>query len=261
MSIHKKYGLVGYPLGHSLSPMIHGEIFKRNGLSPDYALYEIPPEEFPERAEALFTFDGLNITIPYKEAIIPYCERLDESAEACKAVNCVKDRVGYNTDIFGFMKSIESLGADLSAKICLLGYGGAGKMIAYCAEKAGGNLTVAARNPERFKKTGIRAEFVRNDELKGDFDLLINATPVGMFPDVDECPVNFENIRAEYVFDLIYNPIKTKFLALAEESGAKAVNGLLMLVWQAVKSHEIWYGGAVSADDVQEIIKAAQEVL
>jgi shikimate dehydrogenase len=232
-----KYGLIGYPLGHSVSPLIHSEIFKITGHAGEYSLYEMPPEKL----ELPSFLDGFNVTIPHKESIIKFCEKLDESAD-CGAVNCVKNRVGYNTDVYGFKKAIETLGADLSSKVCLLGHGGSGKMVAREVKKAGGSLTIATRE--------------NIDILTGNFDLLINSTPVGMFPNVNHSPINFTKINAEYVLDLIYNPAETKLLSEARQKGIKAQNGLIMLVWQAIKSHEIWYGGKISEEQVNIIIEA-----
>jgi len=240
----KNYSLVGYPLGHSLSPFIHGEIFKKTGYDGEYSLCEIPPEKLSDNYEFLSALDGFNVTIPHKESIIKYCEKLDESAN-CGAVNCVINKTGYNTDVFGFKKSIQALGADLNSNVCLLGYGGAGKMVAYAVNQAGGKLTIATR--ENIK------------ELKGKFDILINSTPVGMYPNADDTPISFENVNAKYVLDLIYNPAETKLLSFAKEKGAKTMNGLIMLVWQAVKAHEIWYGGEITDKEVTQIIKAVEE--
>jgi len=240
--MNEKYGLVGFPLGHSLSPLIHGEIFKITGHEGEYSLYEIKPDEF----DKLSSLDGFNVTIPYKETIIPYCESLDDSA-ACGAVNCVRGKVGYNTDVFGFRKSVEVLGASLNSRVLLLGHGGAGKMVAHEVEKANGNLTIAT--PENI------------NSIEGDFDLVINATPVGMYPNVDQTPLDFGKITATYLLDLVYNPAETKLMSLARQAGVKVMNGLIMLVWQAIKSHEIWYGGKVSDSQAVEIIETVGSAL
>ncbi|MCL2020150.1 MAG: shikimate dehydrogenase [Oscillospiraceae bacterium] len=258
----KNYGLVGYPLGHSLSPFIHGEIFKRNNLGHDYSLYEISPAELEKKYELLSLLDGFNVTIPLKELIIPYCESLDDSS-SCGAVNCVKEKVGYNTDVYGFKKSIEILGASFKqgSRVCLLGYGGAGKMVAHAVGKAGGKLTVAEIDVSRLKNCPENTKTVQINELKGEFDLLINSTPVGMHPNTDASPIDFERVSAEFVLDIVYNPSETKLLRLAKQKGAKVLNGLTMLVWQAIKSHEIWYGGKADEDGAEEIIKAVEKKL
>ncbi|MCL2077749.1 MAG: shikimate dehydrogenase [Oscillospiraceae bacterium] len=253
----KDYGLIGYPLGHSLSPFIHEEIFKKNGLRHHYSLYEIPPEELESKQHLLSSLDGFNVTIPLKELIIPLCEKLDKSAEF-GAVNCVKDKTGYNTDIFGFEKSIKALGANLKSRVCLLGYGGAGKMVAHAVQKAGGRLTIAEKDSKKLKTCQAKANLVKTGDLKGDFDLLINSTPVGMYPKIKAAPIDFKHVKANFVLDLVYNPVETKLLTLAKEKGAKTMNGLVMLVWQAIRSHDIWYGGKLTDKQAEEIIAALQ---
>jgi shikimate dehydrogenase len=258
--IKKDYGLIGYPLGHSLSPFIHAEIFKRNKKSNAYSLYEILPEELKTKYSLLSSLGGFNVTVPHKEAIIPYCEKLDESA-ACGAVNCVSGKTGYNTDVFGFEKSVKAMGANYLAGVCLLGYGGAGKMIAHTVAKAGGRLTIAEIDTEKLKDCPYKANLVRIKDLKGEFGLLINSTPVGMHPKIKNSPIDFKKVHADYVLDIVYNPIKTKFLTLAEQKGAKTMNGIVMLVWQAIKSHEIWYDGKTDDKEAAEIIKAVEAQL
>ena len=260
MNRPKDYGLIGHPLGHSLSPFIHAEIFKKNGMRCGYSLYDIPPADLNGKYALLSSLGGFNVTVPLKELIIPFCEKLDKSAD-CGSVNCVMDKVGYNTDVFGFQKAIKALGANLKSRVCLLGYGGAGKMIAHTVAAAGGQLTVAEITLDKFKDCKLKANLVKINELKGDFDLLINSTPVGMYPKVKAAPINFKNVNAKFVLDIVYNPGKTKLLTLAEKKGAKTMNGLIMLVWQAIRSHEIWYGGKISDKDAEEILKATEEVL
>jgi len=257
MKKSKDYGLIGYPLGHSISPFIHNEIFKRTKTPGAYSLYEVKAEEIKAKYTLFNALDGFNITVPLKELIVPYCEKLDESA-ACGAVNCVKDKVGYNTDIFGFETAVKALGANLKSRVCLIGYGGSGKSIAHAVTKAGGQLTIAVREPEKLKDCKHKANIVKLKSLKGNFDLLINATPVGMLPKIKATPVEFKHVSAKFVLDLIYNPAKTRLLTLAEQKGAKTMNGLIMLVWQAIKSHEIWYGGKITEAEAAEIIKAAE---
>jgi shikimate dehydrogenase len=263
MKKSKDYGLIGSPLSHSISPFVHNEIFKRTKTAGAYSLYEIKPEEIKAKYTLLSSLDGFNVTVPLKELIIPYCQSLDASAsfETGGAVNCVKDRVGYNTDIFGFEMAVKALGANLKSRVCLIGFGGSGKAIAGAVAKAGGSLTIAVREPDKVKPGKLKASVVKLKSLKGNFDLLINATPVGMQPKIKAAPVEFKHVNAKFVLDLIYNPAKTRFLTLAEQKGAKTANGLVMLVWQAIKSHEIWYGGKVSEAEAAEIIKAAEKVI
>lgn len=261
MRLQKDYGLIGYPLSHSISPFVHGEIFKRTKEKNNYSLYEIQPEELSGKYTLLSSLAGFNVTAPLNELILPYCEKLDKSAD-CGVVNCVNnEKVGFNTDIFGFEKSVKALGASLKSRVCLIGYGGAGKMIAHAVEKAGGKLTITEKDPKKMLKSGVKVNLVKTKALSGSFDLIINASPVGSYPKIKNSPVNFKKIKAAFALDLIYTPYKTEFLKLAETAGAKTMNGVTMLVWQSIKSHEAWYGGKVSDNEAVEIIEATRKFL
>lgn len=258
------YGLIGYPLGHSLSPFIHKELFRLAGLDEEsedykYELYEIPPETLTQKFELLKSFDGINITIPLKTQIIPFCSSLDESACVCGAVNCIYSGIGYNTDVYGFLKSVEILGANLKSRVCVIGMGGAGRMFVSEALRQGADLTVAVRRESNFKNYNLKIKTVFSEELSGEFDFIINASPVGMFPKINISPISFENVSAECVFDAVYNPVKTKFLSDAEKTGANVLGGTAMLVWQAVKSHEIWNGSVYKDSDIADLIKKTIE--
>ncbi|MCL2037174.1 MAG: shikimate dehydrogenase, partial [Oscillospiraceae bacterium] len=157
----KKFGLLGYPLGHSLSPFIHSRFFQLCGIGEiaeyEYKLYEVSPGELSLKGSDIKQLNGFNVTIPYKTEIIPYLARLDSSAQRYNSVNCVNfegnEYVGYNTDVYGFLKSIEELGADLSAKVLLLGCGGTGRMMAIEAISAGADLTLAIRRSPTSEKS------------------------------------------------------------------------------------------------------------
>lgn len=143
----RRFGLIGHPLGHSLSPQIHTRLFELSGEAVDYNLYDITPEDLKGKFDFLAELDGFNVTIPHKVDIIGYCDRLSEGAERYRSVNCLKngaEKVGYNTDVLGFTKSIELLGASLCSKVLLIGCGGVGRMMAIETALEGGNLTVAA---------------------------------------------------------------------------------------------------------------------
>ena len=201
----KHYGLLGYPLKHTMSPPIHERLFKLEGVTDfDYTLKEYSPEELPEKISDVLALDGFNITIPHKVNIIEYIDELADSAKRYDSVNCVVKKdgkyIGYNTDCDGFLRSLEAAGARLDGKVLQCGCGGVGRMIAIEAVRHGAQLTVSV--PEGFEDTvePVR-EYARSngfsddirtvhpDEISGSFDLLINASPVGMFPKVDNCPV------------------------------------------------------------------------
>jgi shikimate dehydrogenase len=259
-----KYGLIGYPLGHSLSPGIHKNLFEAAGL-PDneYEVYEINPDDFTKQSDFLSSLDGFNITIPYKKRVIQYCKKLDNDAAFYGAVNCVHKGTGYNTDVYGVNKSVELLGASLKSKVCLLGFGGAGRMLGFETLRKGGELTIAVRTPSKLDaeehlrepQYSKRVNIVQISELTGDFDLIINATSVGMYPNVKFTPVSFDRLFAPRVLDIVYNPSETRFLKEAKSKGCKTLNGLPMLVWQAVRSHEIWNGSTYIESEIQNLIE------
>ncbi len=265
-----KYGLIGHPLGHSMSPLIHNKLFALSGIEDySYELIDIAPEKLAESEDMLRELKGFNITIPHKTAIIPMTDKLGESAERYNSVNCVSNdngvMTGYNTDCDGFLRSAELL--PLSGKVLLVGCGGVGRMIAIEAALHGAELTIAVL-PDAVKTAqlvmaeilskcgGASVKICLVSEIEGSFDLLVNATPVGMYPKIDACPVSDEIIEnCLSFFDVIYNPIETLLMKKARELGRTAIGGAAMLVYQAVKAHELWYGGEFSNEDISAIIK------
>lgn len=273
----RKFCLIGHPLGHSLSPQIHTRLFELSGEKVEYTLEDIAPEELKSKFGFLSEFDGFNITIPHKVGIIDYCGELSEGAERYKSVNCVKNgekKVGYNTDYIGFTKSIELLGASLGSRVLLIGCGGVGRMMAIETALNGGELTIAALENDlplaaavigeiqamkptaKVKAVKIPAEGLSAAALGSEeFDLLVNACPVGMFPKVDRMPCAPDVLdRVKFVFDAIYNPKETLLAKTAREKGCKAMTGMAMLVLQAVAAHEIWDNAAYNKEDIDKLI-------
>ena len=280
----RRFGLIGHPLGHSLSPQIHTRLFELSGEAVDYNLYDITPEDLKGKFDFLAELDGFNVTIPHKVDIIEYCDRLSEGAERYRSVNCLKngaEKVGYNTDVLGFTKSIELLGASLCSKVLLIGCGGVGRMMAIETALEGGNLTVAAlksdlplaenvekeiraRKPDaKFKIAVIGENGLSCGDLNGEsFDLMINACPVGLFPKVDRMPCLPEVLDSvKYVFDAVYNPKDTLLAKTAREKGAKAMTGMAMLVLQAVAAHEIWDNAHYNKEDIDKLISDMEELV
>lgn len=264
-----RYALIGYPLGHSLSPQIHERLFQLEGLTGEYRLQPFPPEQLAAQVPALKTLTGFNVTIPYKQAIIPYLSELSESARLYGAVNtvhCVDDRlVGSNTDCDGFLRTMAAHGVSLTGDICILGAGGVGRMFAIECARQGASVTLAIRESTQQKaavlaqevaaKTGASVKIQMLDSLKGPFHLIINATPVGMFPKVDACPVPLSVVeQTDVVFDCIYNPAETVLLRHARELHKQAIGGMGMLVWQAVAAHEIWHGTTFDTAHILPIV-------
>ena len=274
----KHYGLLGFPLKHTMSPPIHQRLFELEGVSDfDYTLKEYSPEELSGKISDVLALDGFNITIPHKVEIIKYIDKLADSAKRYNSVNCVVKKdgryIGYNTDCDGFLRSIEAAGGKLDGTVLQCGCGGVGRMIAIECVRHGAKLTVSV--PEGFEDTvepvkeyaranGFSDDIkvVHPNEIEGKFDTLINASPVGMFPKVENCPVT-EDIIANcgFVFDVIYNPERTKLMQTAEKHGIKTCGGMAMLVWQAVVAHEIWSGANYSDSDIAKLISDMHKLM
>lgn len=272
----KKYTLIGHPLGHSMSPFIHDRLFKLKGREVSYSLTDISPEDLNSKKEYLKSeFVGYNITIPHKVAVIPFIDKMDTSALRYNSVNCVANTqegsIGYNTDCYGFLNSLKINDISLDGKVLLLGCGGVGRMMAIESLLHGATLTIAIIEEARDmcntlltelneKFPNVKVEVVLMSEITGSFDLVINSTPVGMFPKVDNCPLSDETIsKCGAVFDAIYNPTETKLVQKFKAQGKKAVGGMAMLVLQAVKAHELWDNDTYSNDEINEIIKQSNE--
>ncbi len=245
----KKLGLIGYPLGHSFSKKYYLEKMQREGIvGIDYELY--PIQQISDFRD-LYTDLGLagcNVTIPYKQAIMPYLDELSEEAQAIGAVNCVTIQhlpdgqarlTGYNTDAFGFEYSLRSgWDAEKHTRALVLGNGGAAKAALFVLKKMG----IHAQLVSRTTGDGIWSYEDLTQEIIQEHRLIINCTPLGTFPNVEECPaLPYDAISAaHYLYDLIYNPEETLFLQQGKARGAMTKNGYEMLVLQADKNWEIW---------------------
>lgn len=272
------FGLLGHPLGHSMSPFIHQALFALSGRPQPYALHDVAPEDLKAQVPKLLAGQGFNITIPYKVEIIPFLTQLSEKAGLYQSVNTVEIKdgryIGHNTDVDGFLHGIRSLGVELSqGPVLMLGSGGVANMIATEVVLAGSPLTIAVRKEdvkqaaalkERLLKIKPDAEIITCllNEPNGSYRLLVNATPVGMYPNTQSCPVTPDIIRqAEAVFDLVYNPFETQLVQTAKSLGLPAGGGLSMLVWQAAVAHEIWFGDNFTDQQIQQVILQAKEYM
>lgn len=241
----KIFGLVGRNIDYSFSVTYFLEKFT-NEKTEDvvYKNFDIPDiTYFPQIIKKNKGIKGLNVTIPYKEEVVPYLDKLSRKAEEIGAVNCIKitkkgNLKGYNTDVYGFKKSLLPLLKPHHKKALILGTGGASKAIAYVLEKLEIEYKYVSRNPQpdHFSYLDI------SKTIMEEYTLIINCTPLGTFPNTDQCPeIDYNYFSEKHIaFDLIYNPSETKFLRLAKEKGATIQNGYDMLVYQAEKSWEIW---------------------
>ncbi|MCD8555350.1 MAG: shikimate dehydrogenase [Bacteroides graminisolvens] len=244
----QKYGLVGYPLKHSFSIGYFNEKFSSEKIEAEYINFEIPDiNNFPEIIEANPNLHGLNVTIPYKEKVIPYLDELDKQTAAIGAVNVIKiirnkggkpKLIGYNSDIIGFTQSIQPLLQSHHKKALILGTGGASKAVFHGLK----NLGIEAKFVSRTARFGMLTYEELNAEIIKEYTIIVNCTPVGMYPKVDACPdIPYEAITSEHLlYDLLYNPNITLFMKKGEVKGAVTKNGLEMLLLQAFAAWEIW---------------------
>lgn len=273
--------LIGYPIKHSLSPWIHEQFFEKAELQGTYTINEIRPEDsFEDHIKRMREeqVDGFNITVPYKQAIIPYLDVLDETAKKMGAVNTVVNRngkwIGYNTDGIGYLRSLESMYPDLftdkSVRVLLLGAGGAARAIYFALDVSGfTRIDIANRTRASAKEiiesanSSTQSEILSLEEAEkyaGNYDLIIQTTSVGMKPKQDNAIISSDNIKTNtIVSDIVYQPIQTKFLSCSAKRGAMIHQGHTMLLYQAQYAFEIWTDKKVKMDDMEIKLKEILE--
>ena len=244
-----KYGLIGFPLGHSFSKNFFNEKFENENIDAESINFEIPNiEGLVEILDVNPELRGLNVTIPYKEKVISYLDYISPEARAIGAVNVIRvthkgnklTLRGYNSDVIGFTKSIEPLLERFHRRALILGTGGASKAINYGLKSLGLETVFVSR----YKRPGtIQYEDITPEVIK-DYNVIVNCTPVGMYPKVEECPLlPYEAMdNHTLLYDLIYNPDRTLFMQKGAEHGATVKNGLEMLLLQAFASWDFWNG-------------------
>lgn len=242
-----KYGLIGYPLGHSFSISYFNEKFQNEGIDAVYENFEIPQiENLVEVLNVNPELKGLNVTIPYKEKVLNYLDNVSPEARAIGAVNVIKVEhdgndiilTGYNSDVIGFTKSIEPMLQRYHKKALILGTGGASKAINYGLKSLGLETVYVSR----YERPGTICYKDITPEVVKEYNVIINCTPVGMFPKTDKCPdLPYEAMDNHTIlYDLIYNPDETLFMNRGKQYGATVKNGLEMLLLQAFASWDFW---------------------
>jgi shikimate dehydrogenase len=243
----RRFGLIGYPLGHSFSAKYFRDKFEREAIRGcSYSNFEISSiSSFPDIIKDP-ELEGLNVTIPYKQAVIPYLHQKDRVVEETGACNCIRIHkgilTGYNTDVTGFEKSLAEKLTATDDRALILGTGGSSKAVAWVLQKRGIAFLSVSRKPG---ETGKQITYEDLDaEIMASHPLIINCTPLGMAPETAACPqIPYEHISPHhYLFDLIYNPAKTMFLEKGEAKGARIKNGADMLAIQAEAGWAIWNG-------------------
>lgn len=273
----QRVAVIGHPIGHTMSPFIHKRLYSLSKIPFEYSVLDIPSLE--KGMDILRALDCFNVTIPHKGGIIPFLDGMDEKARLFGSVNTVSVRngrlYGYTTDGTGALMALNNHGLDFSGELLILGNGGAARAIAFeagrqCKELA---VTLACRESSLSRAEELCQELDRflaaqgkpkasvtvksYEELERDtcrYDLLINATSVGMYPKAGLSPVSSNVIlRCAAVFDAVYNPEETELLRIAGACGIKAVGGMEMLVYQAVAAHELWYGVTFDPEDIYRL--------
>lgn len=239
----KKYGLIGKKLAHSFSSSFFKDYFLKNNIDASYENIELNTiEEIANVLDRNANFEGFNVTIPYKEQIIPFLDEFDEVVSEIRSVNVVKKTAkgwkGYNSDVYGFHQMIKPFLTNKHEKALVFGTGGASKSVQYVLENIGIEVFFVSQQP----KAGQFSYDDLNEFMISQFKLLVNTTPVGMYPNVEDClEIPYNGISNEHLLvDLIYNPEETAFLRKGKELGATILNGSTMLKQQALKSWEIW---------------------
>ena len=241
------FGLIGYPLSHSFSKKYFAEKFSKENITG--AFYELFPietiQDFPKLIQAHPNLVGINVTIPYKQQVIPYLDEVESAAEEIGAINTIKVKegrlIGYNTDVYGFGTALnEALNKHQLQinKALVLGTGGAAQAVIYQLEKMGYEVQLVSRTK---KSNCITYEMLDSGIIK-DHQLIVNTTPLGMSPKIDTCPdLPYLALGSDHLlYDLVYNPEETLFLKNGKKMGAHVLNGLQMLILQAEKAWEIW---------------------
>lgn len=232
----RHFGIIGKPIEHSFSASYFTEKFKRESIDAEYSLYLC--ETLNEALVQIEKLDGCNVTIPYKQAIIPYLRALDKRAEEIGAVNVVKEGVGYNTDCIGFTESLKPLLLPYDKQALVLGNGGVAQAVCYALRQLGIIPTIVSRHPDK--------RILGYDQLTSavmeEHTLIVNCTPLGMWPDTENKPaIPYDHITARHLlYDCIYNPEETQFLKEGQKRGARTINGMQMLHLQAEAAWKIW---------------------
>lgn len=243
-----KYGLIGYPLGHSFSKSYFNEKFENEGINAEYINFEIPTlDSLPEILASNPELKGLNVTIPYKEKVISYLDSISPEARAIGAVNVIRiDHKGndtylkgFNSDVIGFTKSIEPLLERFHKKALILGTGGASKAVNFGLKSLGLETVFVSR----FERPGTIQYSQITPDIIQEYNVIVNCTPCGMYPHIDECPqLPYEAMTSKNIlYDLLYNPDETLFMKKGAQHGATVKNGLEMLLLQAFASWEFWH--------------------
>ncbi len=272
----KQYGVVGHPIGHTLSPFIHTRLMSLAGIDGEYGVYHITPEEFGTSFEKLMNeLDGINITIPYKQAVMRFLNETDKTAELYGSVNTISIKhtsktdftaKGYTTDGIGFSDALKNAGIPIGDNVTVVGCGGVGRVfVNTCLAQGSKHVNIlecrqALDNAKNFAQSinerygSGTASVFETSQFDGESNLLINASPIGMYPKTEACAVEDNVIlKADNVFDAVYNPSETLLVKKAKDMGKKAITGMTMLVYQAAAAQTIWNSVTFATEDIKKL--------
>ncbi|MBN2062459.1 MAG: shikimate dehydrogenase [Deltaproteobacteria bacterium] len=263
------FGVVGHPLRHSLSPVMHNTAFEVTQLNAVYVAFDAENIKDFICGVRAFGVRGVSVTIPYKSRVIKMLDELDETAEKIGAVNTIVNRdgrlIGFNTDAIGAFEALEEK-IPVQGKSCIIiGAGGAARAIGYILKEKGVDLRITNRSRKRGEEFAdlLSCPFIPMDRIEGaDADIIVNATPVGMFPEVDRCPVPAKTFKkGMIVMDVIYNPLKTRLLSAAESRGCFVINGISMFIRQGAEQFRLWTGLEPPLEEMrQAVLRGLQTV-
>jgi shikimate dehydrogenase len=258
-------GLIGNPVAHSLSPVMHNQAFAAIGYNAVYLAFRVIDLNSAIKGIKALNFKGVSVTLPHKVAVIQYLDEVDEAAAAIGAVNTIVNNngklIGYNTDCQGALQALRTKTAIQDKSVALIGAGGAARAIGFGLLAAGGRVTILNRSRTTGERLAgdLKAEFLPlNDWQPNRYEILINTTPIGMHPETDATPIRKEDLSKDMVvMDIVYNPLKTRLLKEAEAKKCQTINGIAMFVFQGAHQFELWTGEKAPVDVMQNSVLEA----
>ena len=244
------FGLIGNPVAHSLSPVMHNQAFATTGYNGVYLTFRVTDPGTAIKGIAALNFKGVSVTLPHKVAVMEYLDEVDETAARIGAVNTIVNKqgllIGYNTDCSGALEALRTQTTIQGKSVALIGAGGAARAIGFGLVAAGGRVTILNRTRVYGERLAadLQAQFLALDEwAPNHYEILINTTPVGMHPEADATPIPKADLSKDMVvMDIVYNPLETRFLKEAAARGCRTINGLDMFVFQGAQQFELWTG-------------------
>lgn len=256
------FGLIGNPVAHSLSPVMHNQALAAVGYNGIYLVFRVTDLDSAIKGIKALNIKGVSVTLPHKVAVMQYLDAVDEAAAKIGAVNTLVHSngmlTGYNTDCFGALQALKTKTAIQDKSVAIIGAGGAARAIGHGLASAGARVTILNRSQAAGERLAadLKAEFLPLNEWEPNrYEILINATPVGMHPQTDATPIPGTSLSKEIlVMDIVYNPLKTRLLKAAEARSCETINGALMFVFQAAQQFELWTGIKAPVDSMQNSV-------